>query len=71
MWNEPSEEQFKNLPELFETKSTPLLDKLMHEHFFLPGFTSTPLNIGKEKRSSLDMLLILIMSSFLVGNISD
>ena len=35
MWNEPTKEQLARIPKLYETKNTPLKEKLVYFHFFL------------------------------------
>lgn len=35
MWNEPSREQFDEIPKLYATENTPLEDKLIYLHFFI------------------------------------
>lgn len=35
MWNQPTAERLANIPDLYETESIPLKDKLIHCHFFL------------------------------------
>ena len=37
MWNEPSQEQLKKIPGLYETEDTPLGEKLVYLHFFIGG----------------------------------
>ena len=37
MWNKPSEDELRQLPELYSTEGTRLEDKLVHMHFFLGG----------------------------------
>jgi hypothetical protein len=37
MWNVPTEEQLAKLPSLYETEEIPLMDKLIHLHFFIGG----------------------------------
>ncbi len=37
MWNEPTKEQLKGIPRLYETEDTPLKDKLIYLHFFIGG----------------------------------
>ena len=37
MWNEPTQEQLKKLPALYQTENIPLKDKLIHLHFFIGG----------------------------------
>ncbi len=37
MWNEPTEEELRKLPKLYETEPTPLQDKTVHMHFFVGG----------------------------------
>jgi len=37
MWNEPSITELEQLPDLYETESVPLKDKVIHLHFFLGG----------------------------------
>ncbi len=37
MWNEPSLDELKKLPKLYETEDQPLSAKIVHEHFFLAG----------------------------------
>ena len=35
MWNEPTEQQFAELPKLYETEETPIKDKIIHMHLFI------------------------------------
>ena len=35
MWNQPTEEQLKQIPRLYETEGTPTGEKLIYMHFFL------------------------------------
>jgi hypothetical protein len=35
MWNEPTKEQLKKIPRLYETEDKPAKDKLIYVHFFL------------------------------------
>jgi hypothetical protein len=37
MWNKPTENQLSKLPELYSTESIPLMEKVIHMHFFLGG----------------------------------
>lgn len=37
MWNVPSGGRLRNLPQLYETESIPLKDKVIHLHFFIAG----------------------------------
>ena len=37
MWNEPSEEELRKLPKLYETEKVSLEEKLIHMHFFIGG----------------------------------
>lgn len=37
MWNEPSEEQLKELPDLYETENVSLEEKIVRMHFFIGG----------------------------------
>jgi hypothetical protein len=37
MWNEPTKDQLAKLPKLYETEEIPLMDKLIHLHFFIGG----------------------------------
>jgi hypothetical protein len=35
MWNTPTEEQLRRIPQLFETEGQPLEDRIIHLHFLL------------------------------------
>jgi len=35
MWNEPSHEKLSTIPNLYETETIPLKDKVIHLHFFI------------------------------------
>lgn len=35
MWNTPSENRLSKIPNLYETDEVPLLDKVIHLHFFI------------------------------------
>ena len=35
MWNQPSEQELRKLPGLYDTEDVPLGEKLIHMHFFL------------------------------------
>lgn len=37
MWNEPTKNQLKKCPKLYETVGTPLKEKIIHMHFFVGG----------------------------------
>ena len=37
MWNEPTKEQLKKIPRLYETEDIPADDKLIYLHFFIGG----------------------------------
>ena len=37
MWNEPTEEELRKLPKLYETEKVSLEEKLIHMHFFIGG----------------------------------
>ena len=37
MWNTPTKEQLDKIPRLYETQDTPLMDKLIYQHFFIFG----------------------------------
>lgn len=37
MWNEPTEEELKTLPDLYETENVSLEKKIIHMHFFIGG----------------------------------
>ena len=37
MWNEPTEEELRKLPKLYETEEVSLEEKLIHMHFFIGG----------------------------------
>jgi hypothetical protein len=37
MWNEPTKEELRKIPRLYETEDTPLKDKLIYLHFFIGG----------------------------------
>lgn len=37
MWNTPKASHLSKIPELYETESIPLKEKLIHLHFFLGG----------------------------------
>ena len=37
MWNEPSKERLKRIPQLYETEAIPPKEKLMYLHFFIEG----------------------------------
>lgn len=37
MWNQPTEEQLKQIPRLYETENVPLADKQIFMHFFIGG----------------------------------
>ena len=37
MWNEPSEEELRKLPKLYETEKVSLENKIIHMHFFIGG----------------------------------
>ena len=35
MWNEPTAEDLKKIPKLYETEGIPAQDKIIYEHFFI------------------------------------
>ena len=37
MWNMPTEEELAKIPMLYETENIPLMDKIIHLHFFIGG----------------------------------
>ena len=37
MWNIPSKERLDRIPRLYATEEVPLVDKIIHLHFFLGG----------------------------------
>ena len=37
MWNEPSDEELKKLPRLYDSEKTPAQETSIHMHFFLGG----------------------------------
>ena len=37
MWNVPSKTRLASIPKLYETEGQPLLEKLIHLHFFIGG----------------------------------
>jgi hypothetical protein len=37
MWNAPTQEHLARLPGLYQTEYIPLMDKLIHLHFFIGG----------------------------------
>ena len=37
MWNEPTEQELKTLPDLYETENVSLEKKIIHMHFFIGG----------------------------------
>jgi len=37
MWNKPTEKQLRELPVLYSSENIPIMEKIIHMHFFLGG----------------------------------
>jgi len=50
MWNEPTDEELRRLPELYSTEHVSARDKMIHMHFFLGGCDWYVAEYGRLRR---------------------
>ena len=58
MWNKPTENQLSKLPELYSTESLPLMEKVIHMHFFLGGCDWYVAEYDKENQNFFGFVIL-------------
>jgi hypothetical protein len=58
MWNKPTENQLSKLPVLYSTESVPLMEKVIHIHFFLAGCDWYVAEYDKESQNFFGFVIL-------------
>ncbi len=58
MWNKPTENQLKVLPVFYSTENIPLMEKIIHMHFFLGGCDWYVAEYDKESQNYFGFVIL-------------
>ena len=58
MWNKPTENQLSKLPELYSSGHIPIMEKVIHMHFFLGGCDWYVAEYDKENQNFFGFVIL-------------
>ena len=58
MWNKPTEKQLRELPELYSSENIPIMEKVIHMHFFIGGSDWYAAEYEKESQDFFGFVIL-------------